>query len=69
MRSGIVTFSRNLDVYESVVLDKAESIIREQIDMGERVVLFSQFREPLEVLQRRLGDRAIVYAGGMRDRT
>jgi SNF2 family DNA or RNA helicase len=66
-KSGIVTYSKNLDVYESVVLDKAESIIREQIDMGERVVLFSQFREPLEVLQRRLGDRAVVYAGGMKD--
>lgn len=66
-KSGIVTYSKNLDVHESVIIDKAESIIREQIDMGERVVLFSQFREPLEVLQRRLGDRAIVYAGGMRD--
>lgn len=65
--NGFVKFSKNLDVYESVKLDKAEEIIREQVDMGERVVLFSQFRQPLDELQRRLGDRSIVYAGGMKE--
>lgn len=56
-----------LDVHESIKLDKAEELIREIIEEGERVVLFSQFKAPLEVLQKRLGPRIAIYNGDTSD--
>lgn len=53
----------NLDVHESIKLDKAEEIIREANEEGFRVVLFSQFKAPLHELQRRLGSNTAVYDG------
>jgi SNF2 family DNA or RNA helicase len=56
----------NLDVHESLKLDKAQDIIQEVVEEGERAVLFSQFKAPLHELQRRLlakGISAIVYDG------
>ncbi len=52
-----------LEVHESAKLDKAEELMREIIDEGERVVLFSQFKMPLEILQQRLGSRVAIYNG------
>lgn len=52
-----------LEVHESAKLDKAEELMREIIEEGERVVLFSQFKAPLEVLQARLGSRVAIYNG------
>lgn len=62
-----ILFHKNLDVYESAKLDKAEELIREIIEEGERVVLFSQFKAPLHILQERLGLDAIVYDGSTPD--
>ena len=53
----------SLDVHESIKLDKIEEDIREVMEEGERAVLFSQFKEPLHILQSRLGSRAVVYDG------
>lgn len=52
-----------LDVHESLKVDKAEELVRELVDDGERVVLFSQFKGPLHELRRRLGSMAVVYDG------
>jgi SNF2 family DNA or RNA helicase len=59
---------RQLDVFESQKLDKAEELIREFIEEGSRIVLFSQFKAPLHELQRRIGDRAVVYDGTTTER-
>lgn len=56
-----------LNVFESIKLDKAEALIREINEEGGRVVLFSQFKDPLNELQRRLGDRTAIYAGATSD--
>lgn len=56
----------SLDVHESIKLDRIENDIREVVEEGERAVLFSQFTDPLNVLQERLGSRAIVYDGNTR---
>jgi SNF2 family DNA or RNA helicase len=61
--SGIVLEKIPLNVYESVKVDKAESIIREITETGERVVVFSQFVGGIEELQRRLGERSVLYYG------
>lgn len=52
-----------LDVHESIKLDKAHELMEEIIEEGERVVLFSQFKAPLGVLQARLGNRVAIYNG------
>lgn len=52
-----------LNVKESIKLDTAERLIREFLEEGERVVLFSQFLPGLHILQERLGIRSVVYAG------
>lgn len=52
-----------LDVQESIKLDRVERDIKEMLDEGERVVLFSQFKAPLEILHERLGSRSAVYNG------
>lgn len=53
----------NLNVHESIKLDYAEKIIKDVLDGGERVALFSQFKPGLHVLQERIGSRAVVYDG------
>lgn len=57
---------KRLDVQESIKIDRAEELIRELVEEGERVVLFSQFTAPLNVLQERLGNRAVIYNGATR---
>lgn len=58
-----VLVERTLDIHESIKLDKAEELAREIIAEGDRVIVFSQFKPPLHELQRRLGDRTVVYDG------
>lgn len=55
-----------LNVHESIKLDRIERDIKEVIEEGERAVLFSQFKEPLQILQSRLGSRSVVYDGSTR---
>lgn len=52
-----------LNVKESIKIDKSEQLIREFLEEGHRVVLFSQFRPGLSILQERLGERAAIYSG------
>lgn len=53
----------SLNVHESIKIDRIENDIKEVVEEGERAVLFSQFKDPLHILQKRLGSRAIVYDG------
>jgi SNF2 family DNA or RNA helicase len=62
--TGNIETLGKLNVFESIKLDKVESLIREINEEGDRAVLFSQFKDPLVELQRRLGSRTAVYAGG-----
>ncbi len=66
-KTGAVTIRSlgHLDIRESIKVDKAEEIIRDCWESGERVVLFSQFSDVLVELERRLGNKAVVYKGGM----
>jgi SNF2 family DNA or RNA helicase len=48
---------------ESAKLDKACELIEEMVADGQRVVVFSQFREPLIEMGRRLGDIAVEFHG------
>lgn len=57
-----------LNVKESIKLDTAERLIREFIEEGERVVLFSQFRPGLSILQERIGGRSVIYSGSTSER-
>jgi SNF2 family DNA or RNA helicase len=55
-----------LDVEESIKLDKAEDLMKDIVEEGERVVLFSQFKSGLHVLKDRLlsaGIKAVIYDG------
>lgn len=52
-----------LNVTESIKIDKAVGLIKDLNDEGERVVLFSQFSQPLHVMQSRLGDGTAIYDG------
>lgn len=58
-----IVVDQQLDVHESIKLDKAEELVREIIAEGDRVIVFSQFKGPLRELQRRCGDRTVVYDG------
>jgi SNF2 family DNA or RNA helicase len=60
---GLDEFVARLEVYRSVKIDRAEALIRELIEEGDRVVLFSQFKSGLAELKLRLGSRAVVYDG------
>jgi SNF2 family DNA or RNA helicase len=60
---GVVTEKIPLNVLESVKVDKAEEIIRRYTELGERVVVFSQFVGGIEELNRRLGKRSCLYYG------
>lgn len=53
-----------VDIGKSFKLDIVEKLVREYAESGERVVVFSHFRDPLRELQRRFGDMACVYDGG-----
>lgn len=58
------------DVTESIKLDKAMEIIQQALEEGDRVVLFSRFKEALKELQRRLNEAKISnvrYDGDLRD--
>lgn len=48
---------------ESAKLDKAVELYKEFVDAGERVVFFSQFKEPLIELKARLGDDVVEFHG------
>lgn len=48
---------------ESAKLDKAVELYHEFVDAGERVVFFSQFKEPLIELKSRLGDDVVEFHG------
>jgi SNF2 family DNA or RNA helicase len=53
-------------VTESIKLDKAEELIKQFVEDGERVILFSQFKAPLRALYNRLsaaGLQPCVYDG------
>lgn len=47
------------DVHESIIMDEAEEIALQAIDEGDRVVMFSQFKEVLKEMERRLYDAGI----------
>src|SRR5204862_7834793 len=61
--NGDYAYDEHLNVYESIKLDKAEQLLREVTEEGERAVLFSQFNPGLHILNERLGSRSIVYDG------
>jgi SNF2 family DNA or RNA helicase len=52
------------DIHESVKMDWAEELIRELVEEGERVVLFSRFKPALLELQRRLSDIPVALITG-----
>lgn len=56
-------YSVHLDVKESWKLDMLEEQIKEINDEGERVIVFSQFKDGLHELGRRLGARSAIYDG------
>lgn len=62
-KQGLVKRRLSLDVHESWKIDKAEELIKELNEEGERVVVFSQFKAGLHELQRRLGVRTAIYDG------
>lgn len=57
-------------INESVMLDEAESIIREAVEDGDRIVVFSMFRKVLAELERRCETAGLRHAkivGGVPD--
>lgn len=53
----------SLPVGESLKLDKVEETINELREEGNRIVVFSQFSDPLDELKKRIGDTAVIYDG------
>jgi SNF2 family DNA or RNA helicase len=51
------------DYQQSVKLDRAVELYHELVDGGHRVVFFSQFKEALYEMKKRLGDRVVEYHG------
>lgn len=51
------------EFWESVKLDRAQEMILDFAESGERVVVFSQFKETLKELGKRLGPMAVEYHG------
>ena len=67
-KRGVMTGSKcaqrkRVNVYESQKLDAVEKQIRVLLDSGERILVFSQFNEPLFELERRLGNRSVSFTG------
>jgi SNF2 family DNA or RNA helicase len=67
-RKGLYTGAKcqvrkRVNVYESQKLDAVEKLIRTLQDSGERILVFSQFNEPLFELQRRIGHRSVAFTG------
>lgn len=62
-----ITF--RLDVQQSQKLDYAWNLIKEYLDEGQRVVVFSQFNAPLLELQKRAGEhhRPVMLTGSTTD--
>lgn len=56
------------DYQQSAKIDRAIEIYEELKDNGHRVVFFSQFREVLVELKRRLGNEAVEFHGGVPDK-
>lgn len=52
-----------LEVHESVKLDKAEELIKDITEEGDRVLGFSMFKDPVFELEHRIGSRACSYTG------
>jgi len=50
------------DVYESVKIDFTFDLVKELVDEGERVIVFSNFKEPVFELQRRLSGNGLSVA-------
>jgi SNF2 family DNA or RNA helicase len=61
--TGFKEIIAKLDIFESVKIDKAEELIRQFTEDGDRVVVFSQFVDGIEELQRRIGERSALYYG------
>jgi SNF2 family DNA or RNA helicase len=56
------------EVGESIIMDEGELIIREALDCGNRIVVFSHFKEALKEMERRLvkdGVSVIRYDGDL----
>ena len=60
---GNTVFSISDEVTESIKVDRAVAMIKEWVENGDRVVLFSQFTAPLRAIQRKLGNRCAVLDG------
>jgi SNF2 family DNA or RNA helicase len=60
-----------VDIHQSFKLDWMEELAQERLEEGQRILVYSYFRAPLEELQRRLGPQAVTYTGatprGLRD--
>ncbi|MFI6737420.1 DEAD/DEAH box helicase [Nonomuraea sp. NPDC050451] len=52
-----------VNVRKSFKLDLVTDLTREFLEAGQRIVVFSHFREPLRELERRLGAQSVVYDG------
>lgn len=61
--AGIKIGDWECDVRESCKLDAAEKLVWELIDEGHRVVLYSQFKSPLQELHKRFGPASVVLDG------
>lgn len=48
------------DVQESIILDKVDDIVDDAVDEGDRVIVFSQFKEVLKEMESRLNKRGIT---------
>lgn len=59
---GRIVFERNLEVYQSIKMDWVQEKLKELTEENERVVVFSQFKEPLRELARRLDSMNITNA-------
>lgn len=58
------------DIQESIIMDEGELIIREALESGNRIVVFSKFKTALKEMQRRLNDisgQVIRYDGDLPD--
>jgi len=62
----VIISQQHLEVYESIKMDWVFEHIKEDVENGERILLFSQFKPPLYEMQKRLLNAnisAAVYCG------